>query len=252
MVIKCSAQALNQLMQNQHWVKLTPRKEKCTHWASLDRTWSTLPSSPADTHKTVIVINKLKIVFIHYTKSRANVGTVSAWSETYLFPAHWGLRWVLHQRSSWFWHLVDKQRWVSRGFVDYIISEIITNRVWYHNVVKCGAEFGEWSHSASGPHWAHSRYKANDCTSYIYWWEVWYMLMLFFVQHVSFTQPYQHFTCACMDPSADFLKCSDHYCPLWSNPAIFVSTPAHSCRHINDTLHDDAHWMWHFYRTAAE
>lgn len=138
--------------------------------------------------------------------------------------------------------------------MDYIISEIITNRVWYHNVVKYGAVFGEWSHSASGPHWAHSRYKAtaNDCTSYIYWWEVWHMLMLFFVQHVSFTQPYQHVTCACTDPSADFLRCSDHYCPLLSNPAIFVSTPAHTCRHINDTLHDDAHWMWHFYRTAAE
>lgn len=161
----CSAQALNQ--QNQHWVKLTARKEM----HSLGFTGSHMKDAALVTcqHKTLIIINKLKI-FHSQNSTKSRTLAVSVWSETYWFPAHWGLRWVLHQRSSWCWHLEDKQRWVSRGFVDYIIitpqniSEIITNRVWYHNVVKSGAVFGEWSHS--GPHWAHSRYnKATDCTS---------------------------------------------------------------------------------------
>lgn len=58
--------------------------------------------------------------------------------------------------------------WITSSCIPQNISEIITNRAWYHNVVKYGAVFGEWSHSASGPHWAHSRYNkatANDCTS---------------------------------------------------------------------------------------
>lgn len=182
-------------------------------------------------HKTLIIINKLKI-FHSQNSTKSRTLAVSIWSETYWFPAHWGLRWVLHQRSSWCWHLEDKQMGQSR--VCGLHHHYTPKYQWDYNQQIMVPQWSKVRCSV----WRVEPLRSSLSSQHIqqsYWLHIIIFIgersdtcLCFSLYSVSFSQPNQHFSYMCMDLSADFLKCSDHYCPFLSNPTICV----HPCRHL--------------------